>query len=139
MLKFIQSFYYLGPKGEGPLQVTFKWVCLEAKRFKVHFSFFFCRPQQPRDFSLLCVVVTGTNTTGLSHCVRKEISPQPHTSEYSWRAAPCCHNIGADLQGVRDELSQNSPGCRAVKPGQLELLYAVIHQKMGFQQDQKEL
>ena len=40
MLKPIQSFYYLGPKGEGPLQVTFKCVCLEAKRFKVHLSSF---------------------------------------------------------------------------------------------------
>lgn len=41
VLKFIQSFYYLGLKGEGPLQVTFKSVCLEAKRFKVHLSSFF--------------------------------------------------------------------------------------------------
>jgi len=40
VLKPIQSFYYLGPKGEGPLQVTFKCVCLEPKRFKVHLSSF---------------------------------------------------------------------------------------------------
>lgn len=40
MLKTIQSFYYLGPKGEGPSRVTFKCVCLEAKSFKVHLSSF---------------------------------------------------------------------------------------------------
>lgn len=82
VLKFIQSFYYLGLKGEGPLQVTFKSVCLEAKRFKVHLSSFFLLSTATQGFFfLLCVVVTGTNTTGLSHCVRKEGSPWPHTSE----------------------------------------------------------
>lgn len=38
--KPIQSFYSLWPKGEGPSQVTFKCVCLEAKRFKERLSSF---------------------------------------------------------------------------------------------------
>lgn len=91
--KPIQSFYSLWPKGEGPSQVTFKCVCLEAKRFKERLSSF---------LFTLSVVHSNPETFSCSLCGRvyKAASAHHHTS-LAWRFAGCSCGIGGGPWGGR--------------------------------------
>lgn len=89
MLKPIQRFYYVGPKEEGPLQVTFKCVCLEAKRFKVHLlSLFTLSVVQSNPSIFPCFVMWALLQTQLGSAPTEE-GGLPSASHITNKAVGC--------------------------------------------------